>query len=182
MIQEKNLFEIGKILKPHGVKGEITVLFKKPEFADIDNNFYFLFLDGMYVPFFVEEFQFNSDVTARIKFRGINSIEQAMPYSNTVIFIPNELVDDLAPSEELYHSEWDQFIGYTVFDDNASLIGTIRNVDTSTINTLFIIEKGDNEEVLIPATQDFIVKIDAPQKQLYLQLPVGLLDNSLDEE
>ncbi len=182
MIQEKNLFEIGKILKPHGVKGEITVLFKKPEFADIDNNFYFLFLDGMYVPFFVEEFQFNSDVTARIKFRGINSIEQAMPYSNTVIFIPNELVADLAPSEELYHSEWDQFIGYTVFDDNSSLIGTIRNVDTSTINTLFIIEKGDNEEVLIPATQDFIVKIDAPQKQLYLQLPVGLLDNSLDEE
>ncbi|NLA62802.1 MAG: 16S rRNA processing protein RimM, partial [Bacteroidales bacterium] len=34
MIDEKKLFEIGKILKPHGVKGEVTVLFNKPEFAN----------------------------------------------------------------------------------------------------------------------------------------------------
>ena len=40
MIQEKDLSEIGKILKPHGVKGEMTVLFNKPEFADEVINFY----------------------------------------------------------------------------------------------------------------------------------------------
>lgn len=179
MIQEKSLFEIGKILKPHGVKGEVTVLFKKPEFADIDNNYYFLFLDGMYVPFFVEEFLFNSNVTARVKFQGINSIEQASNYSNTSIFTPEELVKDFEQGE-LYDSEWEEFIGYTVFDENLSTIGVICEVDSSTINVLFVIIK-DDEEVLIPATTDFIVKIDDQHKQLYMKLPEGLLDYSLEE-
>lgn len=179
MIEEKNLFEIAKILKPHGVKGEVTVLFKKPEFADIDNSYYFLFLDGMYVPFFIEEFQFNSDITARVKFQGFDTIEQAANYSNTSIFIPEELVEELE-QEELYDSEWDQFVGYSVFDENLSFVGKIHKVDTSTLNALFIIENGD-DEVLIPATPDFIIKIDDKQKQLYLQLPEGLLDNSFED-
>lgn len=179
MIEEKNLFEIGKILKPHGVKGEVIVLFKNPEVADIENNYYFLFLDGMYVPFFVEEFQFNSDITARVKFQEFDSIEKAATYSNTLVFIPNELVVELE-QDDIYDSEWDKFIGYTVFDENLFVIGSIRQVDTSTMNALFIIVK-DEKEVLIPATSDFIVKVDDEQKQLYLKLPEGLLDNSLGE-
>ena len=179
MIQEKNLFEIGKILKPHGVKGEVTVLFNRPEFADNESNYYFLFLDGMYVPFFVEEFLFNSDVTARIKLQGIDSIEKASTYGNTIVFLPKELVKEPA-IEESYDSEWDQFIGYTVFDQNSSSIGTILEVDSSTINVLFIVVK-DDEEMLIPATADFIVEIDNKNKQLHLKLPEGLLDNSLEE-
>lgn len=179
MIQEKNLFEIGKILKPHGVKGEVTVLFNKPEFADSDSNYYFLFLDGMYVPFFVEDFVFNSNVTARIKLQGVDSIEKASIYSNIFVFLPKELVKK-PPEVESFDSEWDEFIGYTVFDENTINIGTIREVDSSTINVLFIIEK-DGKEVLIPATADFIVKIDDTQKQLYMKLPDGLLDDFIEE-
>lgn len=117
MIEEKNLFEIGKLLKPHGVKGEITVLFKKPEYADIDTKYYFLFLDGMYVPFFIEEFMFNSDVTARIKFQGFNSVEQASSYANIAVFVPNDFIDALEPVEDVFDSEWNHFIGYTIVDE-----------------------------------------------------------------
>ena len=181
MIEEKNLFEIGKLLKPHGVKGEVTVLFTKPEFAEIDTKYYFLFLDGMYVPFFVEEFMFNSDVTARVKFQSFNSIEQAATYANTIIFVPNELVEALEPVEEVFDSEWDQFVGYTILDENSSVIGVIREVDSATMNVLFIVVK-DGEEMLIPATEDFIVKLDSKKKQLHMKLPEGLLDSSFDDE
>lgn len=180
MIEEKNLFEIGKLLKPHGVKGEVTVLFTKSEFADIDTQYYFLFLDGMYVPFFVEEFMFNSDVTARVKFQSINSIEQASIYANTIIFVPNKLIEELKPQEEVFESEWHQFIGYTVIDENSTAIGIIRDVDTATINVLFIVVK-DDKEILIPATKDFIAKIDSKKKHLHMKLPEGLLDASFDE-
>ena len=176
MIQEKNLFEIGKLLKPHGVKGEVNVLFSKPSFADNESNYYFFFLDGMYVPFFVEDFQFSSDVTARVRFQGIDSIEKASIYSNSLVFIPKEYVND-SIQEVAHESEWDQYIGFTVLDEDSSAIGTILEVDSSTINVLFVIIK-DDEEVLIPATSDFIVKIDNQQKKLYLKLPEGLLDNS----
>lgn len=181
MIEEKNLFEIGKLLKPHGVKGEVTVLFTKPEFADIDTKYYFLFLDGMYVPFFVEEFMFNSDVTARVKFQSFNSIEQASTYANTAIFVPNDLVEALEPAEEVYESEWHQFVGYTIIDDSSFVVGVIRDVDAATMNVLFIVVK-DDEEKLIPATEDFIVKLDSKKKQLHMKLPEGLLDTSFDEE
>lgn len=179
MIEEKNLFEIGKILKPHGVKGEVTVLFNKPEFADSESNYYFLFLDGMYVPFYVESFLFNSDVTARVKLQRVDSIEKASTYSNVLVFLPKELVIE-SEQEETFDSEWDQFIGYTVFDEDSSSIGIIREVDSSTINVLFVIDRGD-EEILIPATTDFIVEIDSKKKQLYMKLPEGLLDNSIAE-
>ena len=180
MIEEKNLFEIGKLLKPHGVKGEVTVLFTKPEFGDIDTKYYFLFLDGMYVPFFIEEFMFNSDVTARVKFQNFNTIEQASSYANTPIFVSNELIVELEPEEEVYESEWHQFIGYTIIDENSSTIGFIRDVDAATINVLFIVVK-DDEEILIPATEDFIVMTDSKKKHLHMKLPEGLLDTYLEE-
>lgn len=180
MIDEKKLFGIGRILKPHGVQGEVTVLFNKPEYANIDNDYYFLYLDGMYVPFFVEEFLYNSDVTARIKFKGINSIEQASNYSNIVVLIPEELLQEIVHEKSKYSTEWEQYIGYTVLDENSSVIGVVQDVDSSTINALFIIINGD-EEILIPATQDFIEKIDSKQKQLYLNLPEGLLDSSFED-
>lgn len=174
MIDEKKLFEIGKILKPHGVKGELTVLFSKPEYADIETNFYFLALDGMYVPFFVEEFMYNSDVTARIKFKGIESIEKASTFGNVVVLIPDHLLEEVVQAKEPLESEWEKYIGYKVFDENSSLIGIVESVDSSTINTLFVIVH-EEVEVLIPATSDFIVKEDPKLKQLHLHLPEGLL-------
>ena len=180
MIDEKKLFEIGKILKPHGVKGEVTVLFKKPEYADIDINYYFLSLDGMYVPFFQQKFSYNSDVTARIKFNGINSIEQASTYNKAAIFIPDEFVHNLPQEKVVYLSEWEKYIGYTVFDENSSEIGVIQSVDSATINVLFIIESGD-EEIFIPATHDFIISHNSQQKKLYLNLPECLLDKSIED-
>ena len=175
MIQEQNLAEIGKILKPHGVKGEMTVLFNQPEFADEDNLFYFFLLDGMYIPFFVEEFRYNSNVSARIKFEGINSIEHALTFGDT--FISKELVKEA--EEEFYlESEWDMFIGFSVFDENSTFIGEINGVDSSTLNVLFIVINGD-QEFLIPATLDFILKMDPDKKEIHLKLPEGLLDDSL---
>ena len=176
MIDEKKLFEIGKILKPHGINGEVTVLFKKPEFADIDTKYYFFSLDGLYVPFFVEEYRYNSDVTARVKFKGVNSIEEASIYSNAKVSLPDKFVKGLLQEEKIYETEWHQFIGYTVYDENSTIIGVIHDVDSSTVNILFIILDDDEEEILIPATSDFIIKKDCEQKQLYLQIPEGLLE------
>lgn len=178
MIDEKKLIEIGRILKPRGVKGELTVLFNNAQYADIDTNYYFFSLDGMYVPFFVEEFMYNSDVTARIVFKGIDSVEKAATYSNIHLFVPDKFIQDIVGQDE-HQTEWHRFIGYTVYDKDSSIIGTIESIDSSTINTLFVILSGD-KEVLIPATPDFIEKEDAQQKQLYLQLPEGLLEDSLE--
>ena len=175
MINENDLIEIGKILKPHGVKGEMIFLFTQVNFAEIDNNFYFFLLDGTYVPFFIKDFRCVSNVSASIKIEGVNTIEEAIAYNDTLIYLPKELLKDTQEEFDI-ESEWEQFIGYTVLDENNKLIGTIDSVDASTMNVLFVVVNKE-EEFLIPATQDFIIEIDSKKKQLHLNLPEGLFEN-----
>lgn len=177
MVNEKNLFEIGKLLKPNGIDGEITLLFNKPEFAELVTAYYFFALDGMYIPFFVEEFTYITDVTARIKLKGVDSIEEVSSYSQAKVLLPDKLLKNSFEKDRLYETKWHKFIGYTVRDESSSPIGVIENVDSSTLNILFNVMSGD-DEVLIPATEDFIIKIDPEQKQLHLKLPDGLLEET----
>ena len=57
-------------------------------------------------------------------------------------------------------------------------LGEVTDVDTTTINTLFVVDH-QGEELLIPAQEDFIVGIDQKHKVITVDLPEGLL--ALDE-
>lgn len=57
-------------------------------------------------------------------------------------------------------------------------LGEVTDVDDSTLNTLFIVDR-QGEELLIPAQEDFIVDIDQQHKVITVDLPQGLLN--LDE-
>lgn len=58
---------------------------------------------------------------------------------------------------------------------HGKLLGTIREVDDATINVLFVVVL-DEEERLIPATEDFILSIDEKKGTIRMSLPEGLLD------
>lgn len=175
MILEENLFEVGCILKAHGLKGEIIILFHKSEYSEIDIDYYFLLIDGIYVPFFIEDFWYSSDTSARVKFEDVNTMEQASLYSDTKIFLPQELLEYINV-ERVLKSKWEKFIGYIILKEDNTRVGKIKSVDTSTINELFIVDIDNEREVLIPATDDFITKTDSEQKVLTLNLPNGLLE------
>ena len=53
-------FPIGRLGKPHGVKGEITFHFTDDIFDRVDADYVFLEIDGLQVPFFFEEYRFRS--------------------------------------------------------------------------------------------------------------------------
>ena len=172
MITENDVLQVGRLLKPHGIKGEITMLFDKEAYADIDTPFYFLEIDGIFVPFFVEEMRFNTDVSAYVKFEGIDGQSAASGYGNTIVFLPRNVVQTAATDES---ADFDTFVGYTVQDAQWGEIGTIAYIDYSTINVLFVV-KGLQTEYLIPATEDFITEIDDDQKIIRMELPEGLIN------
>lgn len=172
MIFKKDILKIGRTRKPYGIKGEINIVFQKAEYAELDTEFYFLETDGIPVPFFVEEFTFSSDVLARVKFEDISDEKCAARFSNLDVYIPREAVNDAPVSEERY---WDFFIGYSIVDQNGVNLGEIEHVDMQTINTLFIVKNGD-EELLIPATEDFITAIDEKNSLIEMNLPDGLIE------
>jgi 16S rRNA processing protein RimM len=171
MISRDDILLIGRTQKPYGIRGEIMVLFQKAAFADIDTDYYFLEIEGIPVPFFVEEFTYATDVSARVKFEDVNDEKQAARYTNTNVFLLREAIGEAAGE---LNDDWEHFVGYTIVDQFGETIGIIRDVDSSTINVLFVVEQEENE-LLIPATEDFIMGVDEAKKKIEMSLPEGLI-------
>jgi 16S rRNA processing protein RimM len=173
MISEKDIIKIGSTQKPYGIKGEIVILFSREEFAEADSEYYFLMIDGIPVPFFIEEFTFTTDRSASVKFEDIEDEKDASKYLNLDVYIPRSILTEENPEIE---ESWHLFVGYDIVDQSGNMIGTISDVDDSTLNVLFILSK-DDKELLIPATEDFIIMIDDENKVIEMNLPEGLIDS-----
>lgn len=172
MISRKDILQVGSTQKPYGIKGEIIIRFRKAEYADIDTEYYFLEIEGIPVPFFVEEFTYSTDVTARVKLEDVDDETAAARYVNTDIYLPRDLVKLQAEQET---ADWDYFTGFTVIDQYGKRLGIIEEVDNSTMNVLFVV-KNDQKEYLIPATEDFIEAIDEEENLIEMFLPDGLIE------
>ncbi|MBR5039442.1 MAG: 16S rRNA processing protein RimM [Prevotella sp.] len=172
MIRQEEVFRIGRIGKPHGVKGETTFLFTDDVFDRVDADYLVLQVDGILVPFFMEEYRFRSNDTALIKFEGIDTLEQARNLTNCEVFFPRSLAED--QSDEV---SWAQLTGMQLINNqNGQCIGTVTAVDDSTENVLLVINDEKGEELLIPAVESFIKGIDMEERHIRVELPEGLLN------
>lgn len=172
MITESKVFKIGKFTKPHGIKGEIAFAFDDDVFDRVDCPYLICQIDGIFVPFFIEEYRFKGKETALIKFEDIDDEQQVQRFSGLDVYFPREYCDEV--DEDAIYS-WNFFIGFTAIDSQAGRLGIIEEVDDKTINTLFLIRDEQNEYI-IPAVEDFIENIDAQGKAVYFNLPEGLVD------
>lgn len=172
MIRPEEVFLIGKLGRPHGVKGEITFMFTDDVFDRVDAEYLLLELDGILVPFFMEEYRFKSDETALMKFCDIDTQEQARRLTGAKVFFPRALSNS---SED--GLSWSEIVGFSLMDAaTGQLVGTIAQVDDSTINTLFDIHTPKGDNLLMPAHAELIEKVDAEAKTIWARLPEGILD------
>lgn len=176
MIREEEIFKIGKLAKTHGLKGEISFRFDSDVFDQVDCPYLILKIDGIFVPFFIEEYRFKGSETALMTFEDIDNDEKASKLQGLEVYFPRKYYIEADEDEELDYS-WDYFVGMTAIDKKAGLLGTIVEVDTKTINTLFRIENESGEEYIIPAAEEFMLSIDAEKKELQLELPEGLIED-----
>ena len=161
-------YKIGTLTRTHGIGGELSMNFTDDVWDRADADYVFLEVDGIQVPFFLEGWRFRSDSVALLKFQDIDSSESALEYVGADVYFPHDLTPE--PSEDDEYT-WRHFTGWKVVDDIAGEIGKIEHVEDSTANTIFFV--GDK---LIPATEDFIERIDAKERTIYMNLPEGLLD------
>jgi len=197
MINRNELVPVGHFRKPHGTKGEIAISLTdavasltrtdviagstrnpldSPVIARANarsNPFLICEIDGILVPFRIENYRPVSDSSAYIQLKNINSEEKAHELSHKEVFLQKtQFKGEIKNDESL---GWEYFIGFTLIDEQLGTIGTITDIDTTTINTLFIVEKGA-EEILIPAADEFIIQLNENQKELIVSLPEGLVE------
>jgi 16S rRNA processing protein RimM len=127
----------------------------------------------LFVPFFIEEYRFRSDTTALVKLERVDTSEQARKFTNVEVYYPKKYVEE-DDSDDI--PTWKYFVGFQVLDINHGNLGEIVNVDESTMNVLFAIEQEDGEEILLPAHEEFILKIEKKKRVITVAVPEGLLD------
>ena len=168
MIRQEEVYKIGKLGKTHGVKGEISFLFDDDVFDRMDADYLILEIDGILVPFFIEEYRFRTDSNALMKFDGIDTQERARELTGCDVYFRRDIAD-----EDSEHVSWAELIGYRLIDAaSGAEVGTIASVDDSTINILFELEDGK----LIPASEELITNVDTSKHQIAINLPEGILE------
>ena len=168
MIRQEEVYKIGKLGKAHGVKGEISFLFDDDVFDRTDADYLVLDMDGILVPFFIEEYRFKTDDNALMKFEGIDTQERARELTGCEVYFPREMAKD--DNEQL---SWAAIVGFELIDaSTGKSAGNIASVDDTTINILFELEDGK----LIPASEDLITNIDTKKQQIFIHLPEGILE------
>ena len=168
MIKKEEVYKIGRIGKAHGVKGEVSFSFDDDVFDRVDAEYLILEVDGILVPFFMEEYRFRSDNTALVKFEDIDTQDRARELTNCDVYFLRSEADD--EEEELSYSF---LVGFDIIDDQSGQkVGKIASIDDNTLNILFELEDG----TLIPASEELITDIDKDNKTITIALPEGILE------
>ncbi|MDR2690915.1 MAG: 16S rRNA processing protein RimM, partial [Dysgonamonadaceae bacterium] len=148
MIRREDLVKIGRFGKPHGIKGEMTFTFTGNSFEDSECPFFICAIDGIFVPFRIENYRFTSDTAGRVRLKNLDSDGKVRFLSGKEIYFRKKRINAGTSGDS---RTWSYFTGFTVIDKHSGTIGRISAIEESTLNTLFIIGT-ETKEILIPAT------------------------------
>lgn len=185
MIEEKDLIESGKILKPHGLKGELNVMMDYNAEILLEDYPLIIEIDGIFVPFYAESVRPKGHFASLVKIQGVDTVENAKEFVNKIIFLRKKDVAEYLQIEEDELVTEDDYIGWKVYDSKQDYIGRVEELDCSTENMLLIVrpdcdENEENNLIYIPFNHDFITEvqqdIDPNECELHLDLPEGLID------
>ena len=193
MILDSDVFSIGRFTRTHGIHGEIEVHFTDDVFDRGGADYVFLKIDGLYVPFFLEDYRFKGSESALFTLDGIDSDTAARELVGHTVYYP---LDARPVEDEDTISSLRAFTGFRLLIvDRQALaetaeggdetsedgvptleLGTVKHVETTTANTLLTVEVEGGEDVLLPLHDDFVVDYDLRERYLVLDVPEGLID------
>jgi 16S rRNA processing protein RimM len=174
MTPDDGYYSIGRIIKTHGLKGEVTVAVNALHQNDLTSTeVVFMQTGNQYVPYFIDSLIMKGH-KAYVKFEGVNHIEDAnsiVNSANSEIFLPKSVRPKLKKGE-FYD---DEVIGFTVEDVSAGKLGSISEVVQSGRQRLLSLTF-HNKELLIPVDGPFIKNVDKQKRVMSVLLPEGFLE------
>ncbi len=171
-MKKDQCYHLGKITKPHGLKGEVQI------WLDVDlpeayETLEALFLEtkGELIPYIIEQIQIRGKKSI-LKLEDFKRIEDTEKIIGLEVYLPLKKLPKLKGKQFYYHD----VIGYTVCDkEPINIIGKLAAIYESTGQDLFAVLK-DEKEILIPIVDDFIVSIDHEAESIVVSVPDGLID------
>jgi 16S rRNA processing protein RimM len=168
---------VGYIQKPHGLKGDLILVFEK-EFEESLEKIDLLLVevDGGLVPFFIEDdgFRFKTDESAICKLEFVDSLTKAKELVGCKVYIfDHEIIEFEDQGVE------STLIGMRAFDAKFGDIGLISRVDDFSGNLVITVDHL-HAEILIPLSDEIITSVDNDNREIHLNCPNGLIDIYLE--
>jgi len=167
----ESCFKIGWIVRPHGLKGEVTAVLENAAPEDLTSlESIFIEQNNRLIPYFVQAVSVHGK-KAFIKFEDVDSPEAAARISKQTLYISKSL----RPKSSRGEFYPDEVIDFEVHDQQMGLLGKIREVIQAGPNRLLALDYQE-KEVLIPINGPFITSVNKTKRQIKVELPEGFLD------
>ncbi|MBO4496803.1 MAG: 16S rRNA processing protein RimM [Lachnospiraceae bacterium] len=162
---------VGVITSPHGIHGEVKI------FPTTDDPQRFKKLKKVIVDTHKEQKEmeiggikfFKNLVIATLS--GIEDRTQAEKYRSADILIERE--DALPLGEDEYYIC--DILGFTVTNDDGTVLGTLEDVLTSCANDVYVVKRENGKEILIPSTKECVLSTDLNSKNIVVHLLKGMI-------
>lgn len=167
MLHEE-IYTIGRIAKTHGLDGTVSVVLQSDDVEIFDWELVFIEIHKKPTPFFIEEMQARGN-DILLKFADYENIDQVAEFIGCSVAVP------LDYKTEETEDELSQLVGYWVLDQTGAQIGQVEEIIYYPMNVLLQVRNAD-KELLIPANDNIVTRIDNEKKCLFCTLPDGLLE------
>jgi len=169
-MKENNFLPIGKIVGVHGVKGVLKVssyaesitVFQRQEPIRLINSHGF---EGYYNIKGARE----NNRGVFLNLEGITSRTQAENFVGSDLFIEKEHLPVLEDGS--YY--WSDLIGMAVYSIDEEFLGHIKTIFQTGSNDVYVIQNKEME-ILVPALESVVSKIDIGNQIMIVELPEGL--------
>ena len=163
--------ELGQIVNVKGLKGEVKV----NSFTDDNTKFeripnVFLKQKGNLKEYTIESVGYNKNQVI-IKFKGIDTVEEAEKLRNSYIVVDREIFGEL-PEGVYYIAD---LLGLDVYTEANEYLGKVDDIFSTGSNDVYIIEY-KNKPLCIPALVDVIEEVNIKEGYMKIKLPKGLID------
>lgn len=168
-------FYVGKIVKTHGLKGEVTLRIDNEQFDDIEElNYFLLDINDKLIPYFVENITFHSNKSF-VLFQDLKTLEAANQLVGISVYLPLDLLPEKDGNDFYSH----EVVDFLVIDEEKGELGKVQEIiEYPTQSLIQIVING--KEVLIPIHDDIIQVVNREEKKIYINAPNGLIDMYLE--
>ena len=166
----KNL-EIGQIVNTFGIKGFVKV---NPWVNDVTR---FDDLKKVYIKIRkevkvlkIEEVKYHKNQVL-LKFKGVETVEQAETLRNAILEIDRE---DAIPLEEGEYFIAD-LLESEVYTDEGEKLGILEDIYNTGSNDIYVVKNELGKSILLPRIKDVFKEIDVENKKIIVHLIEGLI-------
>lgn len=166
-----NYCSIGKFVATFGVSGELVLrhhLGKKTSLKGLESFFIEKQKDEL-LPYFIESVRIKSADELYVRIEGISSKEAAHSLLQKQVWLMEEDFQKYAAKSSAI-----SLLGYHIINEEADLGEILEVIEQPHQLLCKIVLEG--KEALIPVHQETLQKIDKKNKQVFVDLPEGLLD------